>query len=162
MRKPQDDVDDLPPAEDPGIVQDRGRGEYSEDGTGSPGEVSGGSGSRSPDSDDDANDTENQGTPSAEGQDRDIPDPQELGPSVEVHTRPDEDTRPDQEIREDIQAYLAQREDIEGQNVEVQVSGGEVTVTGSVALPRAREVAEHVIRGVSGVKQVHNRLTVRQ
>lgn len=47
------------------------------------------------------------------------------------------------------------------QNIEVQVSDGRVTLTGSVATPVEKDVAEAAAKGVPGVRGVDNQLMVK-
>lgn len=70
-------------------------------------------------------------------------------------------TRLDAQIREDICEFMAADPLLDAADVEVQVDGGEVTLTGVVAdepeLHRAQDLAEQV----HGVKNVRNGLTIR-
>lgn len=70
-------------------------------------------------------------------------------------------TRSPQRIFEDICDRLTENPFIDASDIEVQVSGLEVTLSGAVdsaiALRQAEEIADEVV----GVSHVHNRLTVR-
>lgn len=69
--------------------------------------------------------------------------------------------RSDERIREDVNDRLAQQYDFDPSDVEVQVSGGEVTLTGTVQSRHEKFVAEEIADDVSGVSEVHNQLRVR-
>jgi len=66
--------------------------------------------------------------------------------------------RSDESIREEICASLTRRSDLDASAVEVEVEGGEVTLTGHVEDRDARWLAEDVVESVAGVSLVHNRL----
>ena len=66
--------------------------------------------------------------------------------------------RSDESIREEICASLTRRSHLDASAVEVEVEGGEVTLTGHVEDRDARWLAEEVVESVPGVSLVHNRL----
>jgi hyperosmotically inducible periplasmic protein len=68
------------------------------------------------------------------------------------------DRRSDESIREEIRASLTNRSDLDASAVEVEVEGGEVTLTGRVEDRDARWLAEELVESVPGVSLVHNRL----
>jgi len=70
--------------------------------------------------------------------------------------------RSDERIREDVNDRLAQQFDFDPSDVEVQVSGGEVTLTGTVQSRHEKFIAEEIADDVSGVSEVHNQLRVRR
>jgi hypothetical protein len=57
---------------------------------------------------------------------------------------------------------LTQHPDVDATEIDVQVSNGEVTLTGTVDHRQAKRMAEDAAEGVSGVKEVHNQLRVKQ
>ena len=70
--------------------------------------------------------------------------------------------RSDERIREDVCERLTQHGVIDAGDVEVEVSGGEVTLRGRVDSRRTKRLAEDVAEAVAGVWDVHNQLRVRQ
>ena len=70
----------------------------------------------------------------------------------------DQDRRSDESIRDEIRTSLSQRPGLDASEVEVEVEGGEVTLTGSVGDRDARWLAEDLVESVPGVSLVHNRL----
>lgn len=68
-------------------------------------------------------------------------------------------TRSDDRIREDIYDRLMHGW-VNAEHVEVQVKGGEVTLTGLVEERRDKRIIEDIIEDVLGVKDVHNQLKV--
>jgi hypothetical protein len=70
--------------------------------------------------------------------------------------------RSDERIREDVCERLTQHGQLDASDIEVQVRGGEVTLTGTVTNRQARRVAEDVADTVSGVRDVHVELRVRE
>lgn len=69
--------------------------------------------------------------------------------------------RSDERIREEVSEALADHPEIDASEIEVQVSGGEVTLTGSAPDRRSKRLAEDVAEGVRGVKDVHNQIRVQ-
>ncbi len=70
--------------------------------------------------------------------------------------------RSDERINEDVCDRLCDSGEIDASEVEVRVSGGEVTLTGSVSDRNQKRRAEDLIEQVSGVREVHNNLRVGQ
>jgi hypothetical protein len=69
--------------------------------------------------------------------------------------------RSDERIREDVSDRLEQHGEIDATEIEVRVSGGEVTLEGTVEDRRTKRLAEDIIETCPGVKQVHNRIRVQ-
>lgn len=70
--------------------------------------------------------------------------------------------RADARIREDVCDALTYRGDVDATDIEVTVHAGEVTLEGTVTDRRSKHVAEEIAEGVLGVKDVHNKLTIRK
>jgi osmotically-inducible protein OsmY len=70
----------------------------------------------------------------------------------------DQERRSDESIREEIRVSLSGRPGLDASGVEVEVEGGEVTLTGRVEDRDARWLAEDLVESVPGVSLVHNRL----
>jgi hypothetical protein len=71
-------------------------------------------------------------------------------------------TRSDERIREDVNDRLTQHGQIDASDIEVGVSGGVVTLNGSVENRDQKRMAEDAIEDIPGVQGVHNQLRVRQ
>jgi hypothetical protein len=69
--------------------------------------------------------------------------------------------RSDERVREDVCDRLSDM-DMEVDEVEVKVSGGEVTLTGTIESGAARREIERVAETVPGVKDVNNQLRVKR
>jgi hypothetical protein len=69
--------------------------------------------------------------------------------------------RSDQRISEDVNDRLSISWDVDASDIEVKVSQGEVTLSGTVASRRERRVAEGIADSVAGVRDVHNELSLR-
>jgi osmotically-inducible protein OsmY len=69
--------------------------------------------------------------------------------------------RSDDRVREDVCDRLMADPRIDASEVTVSVRSGEVTLEGTVDERRVKRCAEDVAESVSGVRQVHNRLTVQ-
>jgi hypothetical protein len=67
--------------------------------------------------------------------------------------------RSDERILEDVSERLEEHGDLDASDVSVTVSGGEVTLEGAVDGRRSRRLAEDLAHSVSGVRDVHNRLS---
>ncbi|AWK87298.1 BON domain-containing protein [Azospirillum thermophilum] len=65
-------------------------------------------------------------------------------------------TRPDERIREDVNDRLTEDPYVDASDIEVTVSGGEVTLSGTVDSRNARRRAEDIAEGVPGVRHVQN------
>lgn len=70
--------------------------------------------------------------------------------------------RSDERIREDVCDVLADHPWIDASEIEVQVKGGEVFLSGSVPSREEKRLAEDVIESISGVKEVSNQLRVHR
>lgn len=70
-------------------------------------------------------------------------------------------TRSDERIREDISDRLTDNPVLDATDVEVAVSGGEVTLDGHVDSRYSKRLAEDLADEVSGVKHVQNNLRIR-
>ena len=73
----------------------------------------------------------------------------------------DTDVRMDEQIAKDVDRALMYRGDLDATDVEVSVKNGEVTLQGTVTDRRSKRVAEEIVEGVRGVRDVHNRLRIR-
>jgi osmotically-inducible protein OsmY len=71
-------------------------------------------------------------------------------------------TRSDERIKEDINDRLSDDPFIDASEIDVTVSSGEVTLTGSVDHRSTKRRAEDLAESVSGVKNVENRIRVGQ
>ena len=71
-------------------------------------------------------------------------------------------SRSDERIKEDVNDRLADDPFVDASDIEVSVSNGEVTLTGSVDHRSTKRRAEDIAEAVSGVKNVENRLRVSQ
>lgn len=70
--------------------------------------------------------------------------------------------RSDERIREDVSDRLAAQDELDPSDIEVTVSNGEVTLTGTVQGRHEKFLAEEIADDVSGVNEVHNQLRVRR
>ncbi|WP_448207176.1 BON domain-containing protein [Azospirillum sp. sgz302134] len=70
--------------------------------------------------------------------------------------------RSDERIREDVSERLTDDPYVDASDIDVTVSGCEVTLSGTVDDRRAKRRAEDVAESVSGVRHVQNNLRVRQ
>jgi hypothetical protein len=70
--------------------------------------------------------------------------------------------RSDSRIEEDVNERLTRHPMLDASDVEVRVTGGEVTLGGMVDSRRAKRMAEDILDTVFGVKDVNNQLRVRQ
>jgi len=68
--------------------------------------------------------------------------------------------RSDDRIREDVNDRLSMQEQLDPTEIEVAVSNGEVTLTGSVETRREKFLAEEIADDVSGVTEVNNQVRV--
>lgn len=71
-------------------------------------------------------------------------------------------SRKDDRIMEDVCQRLTDDPDIDASDIEVKVEGGEVTLSGTVDSRMVKRMAEDVAERVSGVRDVHNQLRVKQ
>jgi osmotically-inducible protein OsmY len=70
-------------------------------------------------------------------------------------------TRSDDRIREDINDRLTDFDFIDASDVDVRVDNGNVTLDGFVAGRQEKRAAERIARDVSGVRDVENRIDVK-
>ena len=70
--------------------------------------------------------------------------------------------RSDERITEDVSEQLTQHPEIDASEIEVKVEGGEVTITGTIDSRQTKRMVEDVVESVSGVKDLHNQLRVKQ
>ncbi|KAA0581206.1 BON domain-containing protein [Azospirillum sp. B21] len=70
-------------------------------------------------------------------------------------------SRSDERVREDVSDRLTDDAYVDASDIEVAVSGGEVTLTGMVPDRQTKRRAEDVAEAVSGVTHVQNNLRVR-
>ena len=68
--------------------------------------------------------------------------------------------RSDDRILEDVCERLTSHPSIDATDIEVQVSGGDVTLGGRVESRAVKHLTEAMVETVSGVKEVHNHLRV--
>lgn len=71
-------------------------------------------------------------------------------------------TRSDERIREDINDRLMQIDEIDVSDIEVSVSSGEVTLSGTVGSRHCRYALEEVADSVPGVKDVTNNIRIKR
>ncbi len=70
--------------------------------------------------------------------------------------------RSDDRIREDVCDILSQVEEVDPTEIEVSVSGGEVTLSGSVPERSMKWQAEQIVDNVHGVSDINNQLRVKR
>jgi hypothetical protein len=70
--------------------------------------------------------------------------------------------RSDERIREDVNEELTRHPDVDASEVDVAVINGEVTLTGTVDGRNEKREADECAWRVSGVKDVHNQLRIKQ
>ena len=68
--------------------------------------------------------------------------------------------KPIYDLQHEIQEALAEINDLRGARIDVLDSNGIITLTGIVPTVEARERAESIVRGMSGVVSVVNELDV--
>ena len=71
-------------------------------------------------------------------------------------------TRSDDRIREDINDRLTDHHAIDASDIEVEVNGGEVALSGKVDSRYEKRLAEDIVESVSGVNHVENRIRVNR
>jgi len=69
--------------------------------------------------------------------------------------------RSDERIREDVCECLTEADDVDASGVEVQVTAGTVTLTGTIEDRYAKRRAEDLADAVSGVREVQNHLRLQ-
>ena len=70
--------------------------------------------------------------------------------------------RSDERIREQVCERLSDSDEVDATDIEVTVREREVTLEGTVETRRMKHLAEDIADSVSGVEDVHNRITVRK
>jgi osmotically-inducible protein OsmY len=68
--------------------------------------------------------------------------------------------RSDDSLAAEIHEILTQDPELDTTDIEVEVAGGAVTLTGTVDSGDARLLAEELVESLTGVREVHNRLRV--
>lgn len=68
----------------------------------------------------------------------------------------------DDSLAREIHEILTADPELDANDVEVLVEGGAVTLSGEVAHPDAKLLAEELTESIAGVRLVHNRLVVRR
>ena len=71
-------------------------------------------------------------------------------------------TRSDERIREDVCQRLSDNDEVDASDIEVTVRDRQVILEGSVATRRMKHLSEDIADSVTGVEEVHNRITVRK
>lgn len=71
-------------------------------------------------------------------------------------------SRSDERVREDVSDRLTEDPYIDASEIDVTVSNGEVTLSGTVDGRRTKRWAEDLVESISGVRHVQNNLRVRQ
>ncbi len=69
--------------------------------------------------------------------------------------------RSDERIKEDVNDRLTDHPDIDPTDINVEVRGGEVMLTGEVNSRWDKRLAEDIAWQISGIKNIHNQLSVR-
>ena len=70
--------------------------------------------------------------------------------------------RSDARIEEDVCEHLTHHGMLDATGIQVQVENGEVTLTGTVESRQAKRMAEDILDGISGVRDIHNQLRVQR
>ena len=70
--------------------------------------------------------------------------------------------RSDDRIREDVCERLTHHPEVDASEIDVKVNNGEVTLTGTVDERNAKRMAEDAVENVSGVREIHNQLRVKE
>jgi osmotically-inducible protein OsmY len=68
--------------------------------------------------------------------------------------------RSDDSLAAEIHEILTQDPELDTTDLEIEVAGGAVTLTGTVDSGDARMLAEELVESLTGVREVHNRLRV--
>ena len=85
-----------------------------------------------------------------------------LGPGPHAGRGPRDYRRSDQRILEDVCDWLGDDPRVDAREITVHVRDADVTLEGSESDRRARRLAEDIAAGVSGVRDVFNRLRVSE
>jgi hypothetical protein len=70
--------------------------------------------------------------------------------------------RSDERIFEDVCERLTEHGEVDASDIEVNVTGGEVMLRGTVSTRAQKHLAEDIVDAASGVLEVHNRLRVQR
>jgi hypothetical protein len=70
--------------------------------------------------------------------------------------------RTDERLREDVCDRLTEHGDVDARDMEVEVSAGEVTLSGTAPTRAQKRLAEDIADAVVGVIEVHNRLRMQR
>lgn len=70
--------------------------------------------------------------------------------------------RSDERLTEEINEALTQHGELDASEIEVKVSDGAVTLSGSVNTRQCKRTAEDIVESISGVQDVQNQLRVKQ
>jgi len=68
--------------------------------------------------------------------------------------------RSDDALAAEIHEILTNDPELDTTDIEIEVAGGAVTLTGTVESGDARMLAEELVESLTGVREVHNRLRV--
>ena len=68
--------------------------------------------------------------------------------------------RSDETLAREIYEILTQDPELDATEIEVDVQGGAVTLTGIVEHPDAKLLAEELVESITGVREIHNHLKV--
>ena len=68
--------------------------------------------------------------------------------------------RPDETLASELREILTKDPELDATEIEVEVEGGAVTLSGVVDSSDARLLAEELVETVTGVREVHNNLKV--
>lgn len=71
-------------------------------------------------------------------------------------------TRTDERIYDEVCSRMTQHGDLDARGIGVEVSGGEITLTGRVPDRQSKRLAQDIADSVYGVQDVHNRVQVQQ
>jgi osmotically-inducible protein OsmY len=70
--------------------------------------------------------------------------------------------RPDETLAQEIREILANDPELDATDVEIEVEGGAVTLSGVVNESDAKLLAEELVETLPGVREVHNRIRVER
>lgn len=70
--------------------------------------------------------------------------------------------RSDERIHEEACERLTRHGQVDASDIELEVKDGEITLNGTVDSRREKRMAEDALETVSGMREIHNRLRVRQ
>lgn len=68
--------------------------------------------------------------------------------------------RPDESLAREIHEILTKDPELDATEIEVEVEGGAVTLTGEVESSDAKLLAEELVESTPGVREIHNRLRI--